>query len=640
MLHIVAPLRKYEGYENLIASPADEFYVGMIPPYWEEIYGSIGLNRRDFSFCNLHSFDELDQLVQSCHEKNKLVSITLNNHYYTREQEHLLKRYIADCAAIGVDSLIVADPTIVKFIKDISSNLHITISSEAGCYSAQDILFFAQMGVQRIIFPRDMTIHEMGAAIQLANQQNMEYEAFIYGPRCTYSGSYCTLTHGLINGPSFCSYKLLHHVLRTDGQALSTEEVTKIDSLLKVRNLWASNRKTEDGPLDSCGICAIYKLGEIGVNYLKVVGREYSLDENLDNIQKVNSAIINGGNLHEKYQSIACKNGLACYYSHQDIVQPLTYKDDFPIVRPQLKKSNSNQHIPSQNNKIEVAVLCNDINKLDANSFSHISEKYLEQWPIITDKSIHRIYLGNEFCAKKVPSLKDIQTALEICLENGWAFTLLLPPLTTSECIEISKVVNIISAEMPLEIVCNSWGALYAFCGQNNVTLILGRLLNKVKHDPSLYEQMDEIFALYKTRYQLPQVNIMNLKKYYSQSNINVPTFNQMLHDMGVVRIETDVPYQQFTDKNFYYTLYHPIQYVTFGRYCLWGAMNVAADAQKFRPDQSCGHTCDLYISKLTSYNSGLNLFSKGCAVFSHKTFTPTDLSFFNRIVIEPSLPI
>ena len=59
MACIVAPIKYYKDYTALINSSAGEFYVGIIPEYWREIYGSIGLNRRDFSFCNLKDFNQL-----------------------------------------------------------------------------------------------------------------------------------------------------------------------------------------------------------------------------------------------------------------------------------------------------------------------------------------------------------------------------------------------------------------------------------------------------------------------------------------------------------------------------------------------------------------------------------------------------
>lgn len=173
-----------------------------------------------------------------------------------------------------------------------------------------------------------------------------------------------------------------------------------------------------------------------------------------------------------------------------------------------------------------------------------------------------------------------------------------------------------------------------------NVTLVLGRLLNKIKHDPFLYEQMDEIVETYKERYHFPDADVDNIKNYYLQSNVNIPVFNQLLLESGVKRIETDLPYQKLNDSRFHYTLYHPIQYVTLGRYCLWGAMNITKDEQKFRPDQSCGQVCETYVSRLHSYDTNLNLFSKGCAIFAHKDFGNIDISTFDRIVVESTLPI
>ena len=642
MSHIVAPLKKYERYDRLIDSVAAEFYVGMIPSYWRNVYGSIGLNRRDFSFCNLSDSDELYQLVSACHAQNKPVSITLNNHYYTVEQEPLIKQYIDDCANVGIDSFIVADPTVIKFIKEVCPHVRITISSEAGCYSGEDILNFADMGIQRIIFPRDMTIQEMAEAIQWAHLSDMEYEAFIFGPRCTYSGPYCTMTHGLINGPSFCSYKMLHSILRTDGKILSQEEKQNAARLLRSRNRWSCNKSNDEEQFDTCGICAIDKLEKIGVHYLKIVGREYSLEENLANIQKVQKAIEKKDSTQNEQKSTYCRNGLACYYSLQDINTPLsncTNNLRVSIGRKDFCPETSSE--TSLKNMPEIAVLCNVLEEVDINRLVQRCDKQLEQWKLFeSPPKIHRLYFGNEFCEKKIPSLYETQTALEACHINGWEFTLLLPPMSTRCLSQMAKVVETVTANCHIEIVCNSWGSIHFFRTMPNVTLVLGRLLNKIKHDPFLYEQMDEIVETYKERYHFPDADVDSIKNYYLQSNVNIPVFNQLLLESGVKRIETDLPYQKLNDSRFHYTLYHPIQYVTLGRYCLWGAMNITKDEQKFRPDQSCGQVCETYVSRLHSYDTNLNLFSKGCAIFAHKDFGNIDISTFDRIVVESTLPI
>ena len=103
----------------------------------------------------------------------------------------------------------------------------ITISCEAGCYSAQDIKFFSELGANRIIFPRDMTLMEMKAAIGLANLPNMEYEAFVFGPRCTYSGAYCTVSHGLLTGPSFVHISFVMQLLSRMEKACPNKKGSK-----------------------------------------------------------------------------------------------------------------------------------------------------------------------------------------------------------------------------------------------------------------------------------------------------------------------------------------------------------------------------------------------------------------------------
>ena len=642
MACIVAPIKYYKDYTALINSSAGEFYVGIIPEYWREIYGSIGLNRRDFSFCNLKDFNQLCDVVSACHNANKAISVTLNNHFYTAEQETLIKRVIEDCVNAGVDSLIIADPTLTYYIKESGFSVGITISCEAGCYSAQDIKFFSELGANRIIFPRDMTLMEMKAAIGLANLPNMEYEAFVFGPRCTYSGAYCTVSHGLLTGPSFCSYKLRHAVVKSDGESMSEQERKQIGNLFDERNQWAFDKDECGKRIDACGICAIQTLQEIGVNFFKVVGREYSLKQNLYNIELVKKGVLEKMCFGNRGRH--CEKGFACYYSMKDVAKTSSNTEVNSHVE-EIVTSDQTVRLamksPPQKDEHEIAILITNSKMLNSEwLLSRVQEFCKKELTSVVSPQVKRIYFGNEFCEKKVPTVDELRKVCDFCKENEMQLTLLLPPMSTNKLIEMTGVIDTISSLFPIEVVCNSWGSIYAFKGKPNITLAFGRLLNKVKHDPFIYSNLTDVIDRYSKNHNYSCIDTKSLIDYFHQSNINTPSFNQMLLSNGIQRIETDIPNQLLVHRRFSYTLYYPIQYVTFGRYCLWGALNEKEPCLKFKPNQKCDFACEKYLSKLGSYLSDSSLFSKGCAVFSHTNFAINDIDVFDRIVVELSLPI
>jgi collagenase-like PrtC family protease len=632
---IVAPLRPCKDYNAIINSRADEFYIGIIPDYWKNIYGGIGLNRRDFSSPNLSTFEELKNVVKLVHDAKKKISITLNNHFYTDEQNELLKRFLGDCIECNIDNFIGADPGLMYMIRSLYKDMSLHVSGEAGCYSGYDIKFFNQFGVNRIIFPRDITLQEMYDAITSANL-NIEYEAFIFGPRCTYSGAYCTMSHGIINGPSFCGYKLKHAVLRCDGKDLSDEEIKKLNLNFMDRNRWANN--DSDQFADSCGICSVENLENIGVRYLKIVGREFSLETNLHNINIVSNGIdrIKENKLSQENKCFTNDNsynsGFACYYINKTITT---------FIPRDIMEKRQHKNNQQKNKDVEYCILINHLNIDNLKSkISWLREKYRNDSNINTgaDFNFNRIYFGNEFCENKLPNLPETQEIVKFCDENSLGFSLLLPPMSSQGFKKVIDIINGLKIEAPFEIICNSWGAIDAFKGVSGAEIVLGRLLNKVKHDPFIANNMEAIIKLYKERYDYPLADDDEIKRYLCQSNVNNKYFDALLNENDIMRVETDIPYQILNENHKKSTLYYPIQFVTMGRYCFWSGIDVAEKKQKFKPNSDCKQFCNLYFSKIKSFDNEIKLFSNGNTVFSKQTYDY--YGEFDRYVLEDTLPI
>lgn len=470
----------------------------------------------------------------------------------------------------------------------------------------------------------------------------MEYEAFVFGPRCTYSGAYCTVSHGLLTGPSFCSYKLRHAVVKSDGESMSEQERKQIGNLFDERNQWAFDKDECGKRIDACGICAIQTLQEIGVNFFKVVGREYSLKQNLYNIELVKKGVLEKMCFGNRGRH--CEKGFACYYSMKDVAKTSSNTEVNSHVE-EIVTSDQTVRLamksPPQKDEHEIAILITNSKMLNSEwLLSRVQEFCKKELTSVVSPQVKRIYFGNEFCEKKVPTVDELRKVCDFCKENEMQLTLLLPPMSTNKLIEMTGVIDTISSLFPIEVVCNSWGSIYAFKGKPNITLAFGRLLNKVKHDPFIYSNLTDVIDRYSKNHNYSCIDTKSLIDYFHQSNINTPSFNQMLLSNGIQRIETDIPNQLLVDRRFSYTLYYPIQYVTFGRYCLWGALNEKEPCLKFKPNQKCDFACEKYLSKLGSYLSDSSLFSKGCAVFSHTNFAINDIDVFDRIVVELSLPI
>jgi hypothetical protein len=227
---------------------------------------------------------------------------------------------------------------------------------------------------------------------------------------------------------------------------------------------------------------------------------------------------------------------------------------------------------------------------------------------------------------------------INFCDKNNLGFSLILPPMSTRGCKKLLDIINGLGIDFPFEIICNSWGTINMFKNISGIEIVLGRLLNKVKHDPFIANNMNAIIKLYKERYNYPMADDNEIIKYFCQSNVNNYYFNKLLDENNILRIETDIPYQILNENHKRYTLYYPIQFVTMGRYCFWSGIDVSEKQYKFKPKSDCKQFCNIYFSKIKCFNDEVKLYSNGNTIFSNQIYDY--YGNFDRYVLEDTLPI
>lgn len=92
-MKIVTPLSAVGHYIPLMKAGADEFYSGILPIEWLKKYNmTMPINRREWflSECNICTYTEMKILSKMVKEYQIPIKITLNSHYYVREQYPLL----------------------------------------------------------------------------------------------------------------------------------------------------------------------------------------------------------------------------------------------------------------------------------------------------------------------------------------------------------------------------------------------------------------------------------------------------------------------------------------------------------------------------------------------------------------------
>ena len=293
-MKIVAGLGSIDEYETFVKAGADEFFCGYVPFSWAEKYGVIHpLNRREVLFYNVQigSMSELQILKKMVDYYGKQVELTFNSIYYTGEQYPVIAEIITQCMAAGFENFIIADPALMLYLRQQKINCGIHLSGETAEVNRGMLEQMLPFGIRRVIFHRKNSLEDMQSCIKEADFPH-EYEAFILNELCHFSGAFCNslhcdeLTH-LCRVP----YELgnLHKKEETDAAQKDVAETDRIQGK-EGKGLPLD----EDGYLTGstgCGLCALYRMKQVGITHLKLVGRGNYTDFMEKDIRQLRKAL-------------------------------------------------------------------------------------------------------------------------------------------------------------------------------------------------------------------------------------------------------------------------------------------------------------------------------------------------------------
>ena len=324
-MKIVAGLGSIDEYETFVKAGADEFFCGYVPFSWAEKYGVIHpLNRREVLFYNVQigSMSELQILKKMVDYYGKPVELTFNSIYYTGEQYPVIAEIITQCMAAGFENFIIADPALMLYLRQQKINCGIHLSGETAEVNRGMLEQMLPFGIRRVIFHRKNSLEDMQSCIKEADFPH-EYEAFILNELCHFSGAFCNslhcdeLTH-LCRVP----YELgnLHKKEETDAAQKDVAETDRIQGK-EGKGLPLD----EDGYLTGstgCGLCALYRMKQVGITHLKLVGRgNYTdfMEKDIRQLRKVLDILENSDSeaqYQKKMKASLFQDGCSqnCYY--------------------------------------------------------------------------------------------------------------------------------------------------------------------------------------------------------------------------------------------------------------------------------------------------------------------------------------
>lgn len=328
-MKITAPISKIDEVEPLVLAGADELYCGVVPPNWIAQFNTGAVNRRYFG--NLGDYAQLGEAVGLAHSRGASLFMVLNAQHYGELHHGALVEIAAKFHEYGGDAVIVADLALISAIREALPDLAIHVSSVANCRNSSAVGFFADLGVKRVILPRDVTLDEI-ARIRQRHPQ-IEIEAFILNDGCVFEEGLCHTVHlpSKLGGP-ICVDSYGMEYATPGGDPVSPRVARKLAENDEDYKRWLWYRfgcgfsTTEEGyPYGPCGLCAIHRLHKAGVASIKVAGREGATERKIKSVEMVRRVVdaVHSGKDEAAAAAIAvgirntpahCRSGFMCYY--------------------------------------------------------------------------------------------------------------------------------------------------------------------------------------------------------------------------------------------------------------------------------------------------------------------------------------
>ncbi len=341
---VLAPANGKGAAMQLIEAGAREIYFGFHDENWTWHFGNADINRMSGfgTQANVLTFEELcDEIatVRSAYDAAQVsLFCTFNSALYTTAQAAFIaENYLKALAGAGLTGIIVSGPQLIEAAHALA--LTAVASTMCSVYNEDIARYYRDCGIQRAILPRDMTLAEIDAVVRAV--PDLEYEAFLMRNGCVFADSHCLGLHRA-DRPSLCR-TLRENAwwevpFADDAESASTRQADAQEAenrnthARKVRETYLDQR-IECGRLhkdifhiNTCGLCALWRLEQTGITAYKVVGRSDLLEdlcrdvaltsENLAIAQECDSeaAYLERMERPDGIRALCANQGLSCYY--------------------------------------------------------------------------------------------------------------------------------------------------------------------------------------------------------------------------------------------------------------------------------------------------------------------------------------
>ena len=314
-MNILVPLSKQEHIAPYIDAGADELYIGFYDEKWTEKFGTYAdINRMSgFKFrANPNNFHQMIETAKLVKSSGKKIFVTMNaNGYSADEIGFIEENYFPSIIECGVDGLILSEPLIIT--SAINHGIAVVASTMCAIYNSDIAGIYRDLGVKRMILPRDLSLNEISKIC--SSFPDVDFEAFFMRNGCIFSDCYCLGMHRPECGAT-CTYTRVNieEYEHNYKDFAGIHDVDVNDYIYR----FLFHR-------EACAMCALYKLNEIGIKSLKIVGRADDHESVCQDIMltKTNIEILNSCSNENEYLAKMkypfgyprkCREGFSCYY--------------------------------------------------------------------------------------------------------------------------------------------------------------------------------------------------------------------------------------------------------------------------------------------------------------------------------------
>ncbi|HVT89234.1 MAG TPA: DUF3656 domain-containing protein [Tepidisphaeraceae bacterium] len=240
---LMSPAGDWDAMRAAVANGANAVYFGL---------DNFNARHRATNF----ALEQLDSVMKYLHDHNVKGFLTFNTLIFSDELPSAVD-YIKQIASAGVDAVIVQDLGLARLIHEMVPTLPIHGSTQMTLTEPRGIDFVKQLGVQRIVLARELSIEDIR---RIAGATTMDLEVFVHGALCVAYSGQC-LTSESLGGRSAnrgqCAQACrLPYDLLVDGQIKDLGEKAYLLS-----------------PQDLAAYELVGELTDLGIACLKIEGR-------------------------------------------------------------------------------------------------------------------------------------------------------------------------------------------------------------------------------------------------------------------------------------------------------------------------------------------------------------------------------